>query len=101
MPKQGKLHPRNYHSCVFSATRGHSKRSEATSVARQRVAKSGIITQGISPPILLQLPRLHWVACAPEEFRLISRYTREEMGHVWSEEGKFRRWLEVELAGTE
>ncbi len=32
---------------------------------------------------------------------MISRYTREEMGQVWSEEGKFRRWLEVELAATE
>ena len=41
------------------------------------------------------------MACAPREFRLISRYTREEMGRVWSEEGKFRRWLEVELAATE
>src|SRR6266849_3609688 len=35
------------------------------------------------------------------ELRVISRYTREEMGRVWSEEGKFRRWLEVELAATE
>src|SRR6202140_5149871 len=35
------------------------------------------------------------------ELRLISRYTREEMGRVWSEEGKFRRWLDVELAATE
>src|SRR5579864_4898518 len=41
------------------------------------------------------------MACAPREFRLISRYTREEMGRVWSEEGKFRRWLEVEVAATE
>ena len=41
------------------------------------------------------------MACAPREFCLISRYTREEMGRVWSEEGKFRRWLEVELAATE
>jgi adenylosuccinate lyase len=32
---------------------------------------------------------------------LISRYTREEMGRVWTEEGKFKRWLEVELAATE
>ncbi len=32
---------------------------------------------------------------------MISRYTREEMGRVWNEEGKFRRWLEVELAATE
>ncbi|HLK20352.1 MAG TPA: adenylosuccinate lyase [Bryobacteraceae bacterium] len=32
---------------------------------------------------------------------MISRYTREEMGRVWTEEGKFKRWLEVELAATE
>jgi adenylosuccinate lyase len=32
---------------------------------------------------------------------LIPRYTREEMGRVWSEESKFRRWLEVEIAATE
>jgi adenylosuccinate lyase len=32
---------------------------------------------------------------------LIPRYTREEMGRVWSEENKFRRWLDVELAATE
>ena len=32
---------------------------------------------------------------------MISRYTREEMGKVWSEEGKFKRWLEVELAATD
>jgi adenylosuccinate lyase len=32
---------------------------------------------------------------------LISRYTRDEMGQIWSEEGRFRRWLEVELAATE
>jgi len=32
---------------------------------------------------------------------LIGRYTRAEMGRVWSEENKFRKWLEVELATTE
>jgi adenylosuccinate lyase len=32
---------------------------------------------------------------------LIERYTRPEMGRVWSEENKFRKWLEVELAATE
>ena len=31
---------------------------------------------------------------------MIARYTREEMGRIWSEEGKFSRWLEVELAAT-
>jgi adenylosuccinate lyase len=32
---------------------------------------------------------------------LIARYTRPEMGHIWSDENKFRTWLEVELAATE
>jgi len=32
---------------------------------------------------------------------LISRYTRPEMGHIWSEQNKFHTWLEVELAATE
>jgi len=32
---------------------------------------------------------------------LIARYTRTEMGRVWSEENRFQKWLEVELAATE
>jgi adenylosuccinate lyase len=32
---------------------------------------------------------------------LISRYTREQMGRVWSDANKFARWLDVELAATE
>jgi len=32
---------------------------------------------------------------------LISRYTREEMGRVWSDANKYSKWLEVELAATE
>jgi len=32
---------------------------------------------------------------------LIARYTRSEMGRVWSDENKFRKWLEVELAATD
>lgn len=32
---------------------------------------------------------------------MIARYTRPEMGQIWSEENKFRQWLEVELAATE
>ncbi len=32
---------------------------------------------------------------------MIARYTRSEMGRVWSEENKFRKWLEVELAATD
>ncbi|MGC2732765.1 MAG: adenylosuccinate lyase [Candidatus Acidiferrales bacterium] len=32
---------------------------------------------------------------------MISRYTRPEMGGVWSEENRFQKWLEVELAAAE
>jgi adenylosuccinate lyase len=32
---------------------------------------------------------------------MIARYTRPEMGAIWSEENKYRQWLEVELAASE
>jgi adenylosuccinate lyase len=32
---------------------------------------------------------------------LIARYTRPEMGRVWSEQNRFEKWLEVELAASE
>ncbi len=32
---------------------------------------------------------------------MIARYTRPEMGRIWSEENRFRQWLEVELAASE
>jgi adenylosuccinate lyase len=32
---------------------------------------------------------------------MISRYTRPEMGRIWSEENKYAKWLEVELAASE
>jgi adenylosuccinate lyase len=32
---------------------------------------------------------------------LIPRYTRSEMGRIWSEENRFRTWLAVEVAATE
>ena len=32
---------------------------------------------------------------------MISRYTRPEMGRIWSEENRFRSWLKVEIAATE
>jgi adenylosuccinate lyase len=32
---------------------------------------------------------------------LIPRYTRPEMGRIWSEENRFRSWLKVEIAATE
>ncbi|HEV2687796.1 MAG TPA: adenylosuccinate lyase [Bryobacteraceae bacterium] len=32
---------------------------------------------------------------------MIERYTRPEMGRIWSEESKYQAWLEVELASAE
>jgi adenylosuccinate lyase len=32
---------------------------------------------------------------------LIARYTRAEMARVWSEQNKFQKWLDVELAATD
>jgi adenylosuccinate lyase len=32
---------------------------------------------------------------------MIARYTRPEMGGIWSDENKYRTWLEVELAAAE
>src|SRR5580658_9693946 len=32
---------------------------------------------------------------------MIDRYTRPEMGRIWSDENKYRQWLEVELATAE
>lgn len=32
---------------------------------------------------------------------MIARYTRPEMGRVWSEENRYTQWLEVELAASE
>ncbi len=32
---------------------------------------------------------------------MIQRYTRPEMGRIWSDENKYRQWLNVELAAAE
>ena len=32
---------------------------------------------------------------------MIARYTRPDMGRIWSEENKYQQWLEVELAASE
>jgi adenylosuccinate lyase len=32
---------------------------------------------------------------------MIARYTRPEMGRVWSDKNKFKKWLEVEIAAAE
>src|ERR1700733_15875429 len=32
---------------------------------------------------------------------MIARYTRPDMGRIWSDQGRFERWLEVELAASD
>ena len=32
---------------------------------------------------------------------MIDRYALPEMSAIWSEEGKYRRWLDVELAAVD
>ena len=32
---------------------------------------------------------------------MIERYTRPEMGRIWSEENGFQKWLEVEILAAE
>ncbi len=39
--------------------------------------------------------------CGREVGSLIARYTRPEMGRIWSDENRFRKWLAVEIAATE
>jgi adenylosuccinate lyase len=42
----------------------------------------------------------HWDT-KEQERALIPRYTRPEMGRIWSDENRFRSWLKVEIAATE
>ena len=32
---------------------------------------------------------------------MIPRYTRPEMGRIWSDENRFQKWLDVEVAASE
>src|SRR5277367_6829565 len=36
-----------------------------------------------------------------ERAAVIPRYTRPDMGRIWSDENRFRTWLTVEVAATE
>ena len=55
------------------------------------------------PGISVIAARLGLCAAAPrsKERVLIPRYTRKEMGRIWSDENRFQKWLDVEIAATE
>jgi adenylosuccinate lyase len=40
-------------------------------------------------------------ACLAREFHMIPRYTRPEMGRIFSDQNRFEQWLAVELAAAE
>jgi adenylosuccinate lyase len=58
---------------------------------------------GTVPNVCFFAPR-DWQATASAASRLplvIARYSRPAMARIWSDEGKFARWLDVELAALE
>src|SRR5580658_9368164 len=54
-------------------------------------------------PLSLLWPEIpyHYRGFSEGEGEVIPRYTRNEMGRVWSETNRFQKWLEVELAASE
>ena len=51
-------------------------------------------------PLWPEIP-YHYKGFSEGEGEVIPRYTRNEMGRVWSETNRFQKWLEVELAASE
>jgi adenylosuccinate lyase len=52
----------------------------------------------VAPVLVFEYDQLF---CCREERIVIPRYTRAEMGRIWSDENRFQKWLDVELAATE
>ena len=55
------------------------------------VCRSGLFLSTLLQHLELRVPKRH---------ALIKRYTRPEMGRIWSDENKFRGWLRVEVAAS-
>src|SRR5439155_19686093 len=64
--------------------------------ARARLSRAG--RRGLGPSEERSARSARAPDGAPE---VIDRYTRPEMGRLWSEEARLARWLEVELALVE
>src|SRR5260370_13288571 len=56
---------------------------------------------GQIPTLPFRIPDPSLLGIREQERAVISRYTRPEMGRIWSEENRFRTWLKVEIAATE
>src|SRR5262249_25486405 len=51
-------------------------------------------------PFTIQGLQGHRLGAGLRRKLVISRYTRPEMGRIWSDENKFRMWLKVEVAAS-
>ena len=84
--------------CSKHAGPGAPERAQQSSGDRAHVGDAGARPRGLRRPT--------WSCPSPGYNRkcfnrMIERYTRPEMGRIWSEENKYKQWLEVELAASE
>src|SRR5207249_2902936 len=78
------------------SARSARARGGASEGARARLSRAG--RRGLGPSEERSARSARAPDGAPE---VIDRYTRPEMGRLWSEEARLARWLEVELALVE
>jgi adenylosuccinate lyase len=71
------------------------KNLEAAEAKPERLGRAGRLLSRYSRKYRIITKDLSW------RTEVIPRYTREEMGRVWSDANRFQKWLEVELAATE
>src|SRR6266849_422489 len=103
--------PRQRRRCPGCSRSSESLDRGASATVRCRKPQQGRDLHPEGPFPLLGLRgklkvRYHWEGNLPRqkflrERDLIPRYTREEMGRVWSDANKFARWLEVEIAAAD
>ena len=88
---------------IESSTTRNRRNPRACSTNRFRLESGSLFP----PPVPCSLLARFRVIIGRKPFRgiqernLIARYTRAEMGRIWSEENRFQKWLAVELAATE
>ena len=87
------LGPRTRH--LFLAHLSRTNNHPQLALEQVSAALSGASERGGSgPPDSLDSPEPALHSLGP----MISRYSRPEMARIWSEENKFRKWLDVEVA---
>ena len=67
-------------------------------VATQSLEQRGLATRLVIAEQTQAVGSISLLTCGQS---MIPRYTRPEMGRIWSDQNKFQQWLEVELAASE